>query len=436
MYPSEEFFVNISEIKNKITSGELDASFIRLYGNKEAVVASHKERYLDAINEFEAIYGDKDLSVFSVGGRSEISGNHTDHNLGRVIAAAVDLDIIAVASKREDSVVNVKSKGFDPDKVDLCEYTEPIENKFFTSESIIAGVSKGFKNAGYSVGGFDAYTTSNVLGGSGLSSSASFEDMIGNIFNHFYNDGKVENAEIAKIAQFAENKFFGKPCGLMDQTACAVGGFVAIDFADPTAPVINPLNFDLSGAGYSLCIVSTGGSHADLNEDYASIPAEMKAVAAHFGHPVLRGLSDSEVISEIPALREKVGDRAILRALHFIAEDARVPKQAKALSDGDLDTFFALVRESGNSSYKYLQNVYTTKKVDEQGLSLALCLTENYLSGKRAAWRVHGGGFAGTIQAFVPNDEVEGYRKFIDSAFGDGSCHVLNVRPDGAIKVI
>jgi len=260
MYPSEEFFVNISEIKNKITSGELDASFIRLYGNKEAVVASHKERYLDAINEFEAIYGDKDVSVFSVGGRSEISGNHTDHNLGRVIAAAVDLDIIAVASKREDSVVNVKSKGFDPDKVDLCEYTEPIENKFFTSESIIAGVSKGFKNAGYSVGGFDAYTTSNVLGGSGLSSSASFEDMIGNIFNHFYNDGKVENAEIAKIAQFAENKFFGKPCGLMDQTACAVGGFVAIDFADPTAPVINPLNFDLSGAGYSLCIFSQSSS--------------------------------------------------------------------------------------------------------------------------------------------------------------------------------
>ena len=427
--------LKINELKNSIASGVADASFIRLYGSDAKTVAYHKKRYLDAINEFEAIYGEKEVSVFSVGGRSEISGNHTDHNFGRVIAAAVDLDIIAIAAKREDSTVNVKSQGFDPDCVDLNTYTSPDESKFFTSGSIIAGVAKGFGAAGYSFGGFDAYTTSNVLGGSGLSSSAAFEDMIGNIFNHFYNGGKVENAEIAKIAQFAENKFFGKPCGLMDQTACAVGGFVAIDFADPAAPVITPIDFDLSGAGYSLCIVSTGGSHADLNEDYASIPSEMKAVAAHFGRPVLRGLSDSDIISEIPALREKVGDRAILRALHFIAEDARVPRQAKALSDGDLDTFFALVRESGNSSYKYLQNVYTTKKVDEQGLSLALCLTENYLSGKRAAYRVHGGGFAGTIQAFVPNAEVDGYRKFMDSAFGEGSCHVLSVRPDGAVKV-
>jgi galactokinase len=275
-----------------------------------------------------------------------------------------------------------------------------------------------------------------VLKGSGLSSSAAFEDMIGNIENYFYNDARIDNAEIAIISQYAENVYFGKPCGLMDQVACAVGGFVAIDFADPKAPMIEKMDFDLSAHGYSLCIVATGGNHADLNEDYASVPAEMKAVAAHFGKAVLREVSLDEVIAAIPTLRQTVGDRAILRALHFLNENKRVKAQSDALKAGDLDAFFAGVRASGDSSFEYLQNVYTTKNVSEQGLSLALALAQMYLSDKGGAWRVHGGGFAGTTQAYVKNEDVEGYRALIDGAFGKGACIVLHVRAIGAGKVM
>ena len=296
-------------------------------------------------------------------------------------------------------------------------------------------MERALLDAGYKVGGYDAYTTSNVLKGSGLSSSAAFEVMVGNIFSHLYNDGRVDNVEIAKMSQFAENKFFGKPCGLMDQTACAVGGFITIDFEDPTAPVIKKMDFDLTRAGYSLCIVNTGGNHADLNEDYASVPAEMKAVAAEFGRPVLRGLTAADIVAKAASLREKVGDRALLRALHFIAENDRVSEQVRALEAGDIRGFLDGVIASGNSSYKYLQNVFTTKNVSEQGLSLALCLTEQKLAGTGAAWRVHGGGFAGTIQAFVPTPLAEEYREYMDSVFGDGACHILSVRLAGAIKL-
>ena len=274
-----------------------------------------------------------------------------------------------------------------------------------------------------------------MLKGSGLSSSAAFEDMVGNILGHMYNDGTVDNVEIAKLAQYAENQFFGKPCGLMDQVACAVGGIVAIDFKDPKAPVINKVNFDLSAKGYNLCIVNTGGNHADLTDDYASVPAEMKSVAAHFGKAVLREVDEKEIVAAIPALREKLGDRAILRALHFQNENKRVLKQTAALNAGDLDAFFAEVIASGRSSFCYLQNVYTSKNLTEQGLSLALCLAEGYLSDKKAAWRVHGGGFAGTIQAFVPSDAVEGFRALMDSVFGEGKCIVLRIRPEGAVRI-
>ena len=296
-------------------------------------------------------------------------------------------------------------------------------------------MAAGFSEKGCRIGGFDAYTTSNVLKGSGISSSAAFEDMIGNILNHLYNDGKVDNVEIAKLSQYAENRFFGKPCGLMDQVACGVGGIVAIDFADPKDPVIEKIDFDFSGAGYRLCIVNTGGNHADLTGDYASVPAEMKSVAAYFGKEVLRDTDENAVLAAIPALREKVGDRAILRALHFFAENRRVAAQKAALKAGDLDTFLANVIASGRSSFCYLQNVYTTKNVSEQGLSLALCLAERVLSGKRAAWRVHGGGFAGTIQAFVPTEDVAEFRAVMDAAFGEGRCMVLRVRPEGALRV-
>ncbi|MBR2353257.1 MAG: galactokinase [Clostridia bacterium] len=427
--------MNATQLKKYIMDGGLSETFTYVYG-KEAV-SMQNARYLKAIDEFSALYGaDREIGLYSVAGRSELSGNHTDHNHGCVVAASIDLDIIAVASKRDDNVIRIKSEGFPEDVVDFSAYTAPVNEKFGTSESIIAGMCAGFTKDGYAIGGFDAYTTSNVLKGSGLSSSAAFEDMVGNILNYMYNDGKVDNVEIAKLAQYAENQFFGKPCGLMDQVACAVGGIVAIDFKDPKAPVINKVDFDLSAKGYNLCIVNTGGNHADLTDDYASVPAEMKAVAAHFGKAVLREIDEAELLAAVPALREKVGDRAVLRAFHFLNENKRVLKQTDALNAGDLDAFFAEVISSGRSSFCYLQNVYTSKNLTEQGLSLALCLAEGYLSDKKAAWRVHGGGFAGTIQAFVPTEAVEGFRAIMDGVFGESKCIVLRIRPVGAVRIL
>ena len=426
--------MNANNIRSKIAEGGLDTVFEGLYG-KEKVLAA-RERYINTVNEFEKLYGgDREISLFSVSGRSEISGNHTDHNHGCVIAASIDLDIIAVASPTDNTVIRIKSEGFPEDVVDFGEYNAPVEARFGSSASIIAGMAEGVAKEGFKIGGFDAYTTSNVLKGSGLSSSAAFEDMVGTILSHLYNDGKIDNVLIAKLAQYAENEFFGKPCGLMDQVACAAGGMVFIDFEDPKAPVIEKLDFDLSAMGYNLCIVNTGGNHADLTGDYAAVPAEMKAVAAHFGKKVLREVDEATVISEIPALREKVGDRAILRALHFLGENKRVAELTKAIKAADLDAFFSGIIASGRSSFCYLQNVYTTKNVSEQGLSLAICLADGFLAGKKAAFRVHGGGFAGTIQAFVPTSEVEGFKALMDSAFGEGACLVLRVRRDGAVRV-
>lgn len=423
-----------AELKQALAGTTLDSRFCEIYGS--AALETQKARYLHAVEEFEKLYGaDREAALYSVAGRSELSGNHTDHNHGCVIAASIDLDIIAVASPSAGSVIRVKSEGFPEDVVDFDVYNAPNPARYEKSDSLIAGMVAGFRKEGLAVGGFDAYTTSNVLKGSGISSSAAFEDMIGNILNYVYNDGKVSNVGIAKLAQYAENRFFGKPCGLMDQMACAVGGIIAIDFRDPSAPVIEQTDFDLSAAGYNLCIVNTGGNHADLTGDYASVPAEMKSVAAYFGKEVLRDTDENAVLAAIPALREKVGDRAILRALHFFAENRRVAAQKAALKAGDLDTFLANVIASGRSSFCYLQNVYTTKNVSEQGLSLALCLAERVLSGKRAAWRVHGGGFAGTIQAFVPTEDVAEFRAVMDAAFGEGRCMVLRVRPEGALRV-
>lgn len=423
-----------AELKQALAGTTLDSRFCEIYGS--AALETQKARYLHAVEEFEKLYGaDREAALYSVAGRSELSGNHTDHNHGCVIAASIDLDIIAVASPSAGSVIRVKSEGFPEDVVDFGVYNAPNPARYEKSDSLIAGMVAGFRKEGLAVGGFDAYTTSNVLKGSGISSSAAFEDMIGNILNYVYNDGKVSNVEIAKLAQYAENRFFGKPCGLMDQMACAVGGIIAIDFRDPSAPVIEQTDFDLSAAGYNLCIVNTGGNHADLTGDYASVPAEMKSVAAYFGKEVLRDTDENAVLAAIPTLREKVGDRAILRALHFFAENRRVAAQKAALKAGDLDTFLANVIASGRSSFCYLQNVYTTKNVSEQGLSLALCLAERVLSGKRAAWRVHGGGFAGTIQAFVPTEDVAEFRAVMDAAFGEGRCMVLRVRPEGALRV-
>jgi len=428
-----------SVLKSNISSGALDADFAARCGIAPENIPAQRERALRCTDLFSSLYGaEREVSLLSVGGRSEISGNHTDHNHGRVIAASISLDVIAVAAKREDGVVHVKSEGFPEDVVAADAADAPNPDKFFRSEAIIAGMQRAFLDAGYRIGGFDAATTSNVLKGSGLSSSAAFEVMIGNILNHLYNDGRVSGVEIAKMAQFAENKFFGKPCGLMDQTACAVGGFITIDFADPANPQIEKLGFDLSGAGYALCITDTGGNHADLNDDYASVPAEMKAVAAALGKSVLRETDRAAVMANLPMLREKCGDRAVLRALHFLAENERVGAQVDALKAGDTAEFFRGVLASGASSFRYLQNVYTTKNVAEQGLSLALCLTEAYLTehcGADAAWRVHGGGFAGTIQAFVPAAAAEGYAAHMRAVFGENAVYTLRVRPEGAIRL-
>ncbi|MBE6553438.1 MAG: galactokinase [Ruminococcaceae bacterium] len=423
-----------SELKAAVLGGAFDQRFTYIYG--ESALEAQKARYAKAIDEFAKLYGaDRDAALYSVAGRSELSGNHTDHNFGCVIAASIDLDIIAVAAPSDGSVIRVKSAGFKEDVVDINTFTEPLETPEGHSNELIAGMVAGFRKDGYKVGGFDAYTTSNVLKGSGISSSAAFEDMIGNILNHIYNDGKIDNVEIAKLSQYAENRFFGKPCGLMDQVACGVGGIVAIDFADPSKPLIDKLDFDITAAGYNLCIVNTGGNHADLTDDYASVPLEMKSVAAKLGKKVLRETDEDAVIAAIPQLRETLGDRAIMRAMHFFAENKRVAAQKAALAAGDLDAFFAGVIASGRSSFCYLQNVYTTKNVSEQGLSLALCLAERTLAGKKAAWRVHGGGFAGTIQAFVPTAEVENFRRVMDAAFGEGRCMVLRIRPVGAVKI-
>ncbi len=425
---------NIAAWKKLFQDGEMDATLTEALSVTEANVPGQRIRYATALDAFANLYGDGDISVFSVGGRSEISGNHTDHNHGRVIAASVNLDILAIAKPTDNGVIRIQSEGFPEDVVAPAAIDAPDKDKFFTSAAIIAGMEKAFLNAGYQVGGFDAYTTSNVLKGSGISSSAAFEVMVGNILNYLYNDGKVSNVEIAKMAQYAENEYFGKPCGLMDQTACAVGGFITIDFADPKNPIIEKMDFDLGKAGYALCIVNTGGNHADLNEDYASVPAEMKAVAAVLGVSVLRETTEEELIANIGKVRETCGDRALMRAMHFFAENRRVAAQVEALRNGDMEGFKAGVVASGNSSFKYLQNVYTTKNVAEQGLSLALCLTEAYLAGTGAVCRVHGGGFAGTIQAFVPLCKVADYAAYMDSIFGEHACHVLSVRRDGAMR--
>lgn len=424
------------ELYDKIMLGHADASLRELYGADGTALEKYRTRTGQAVKRFSELYGNREAMLFSVGGRSEISGNHTDHNCGRVLCAAVDLDIIAVASPTDDGVITVKSEGFEADTVFPADIEEPCEKKYFTSEAIIAGMEKAFVDRGFKVGGFVAYTVSDVFKGSGLSSSAAFEVMIGNILNHMYNGGAVDNVEIAKAAQFAENVYFGKPCGLMDQTACAVGGFTAIDFEDPASPVIEKIDFDLSRNGYGLCIVDTGASHADLNEDYAAVPAEMKAVAKLLGRRVLRECSEEEIIAKASEIRAVEGDRALLRALHFTAENRRVARQTEALKRGDTSAFLEGVLESGRSSFCYLQNVYAPKCTSQQALSLALCLTERFLEGCDAAWRVHGGGFAGTIQAFVPVSFIPEYKKRIEAVFGKNSCHVLKVRAAGAVRII
>lgn len=399
----------------------------------EDKISFQQERYSSAAKSFSEIFSFNSERFFSAPGRTEVGGNHTDHNYGKVLAAGVSLDVIAAVSQSDDDIIEVKSEGFEKDTVDVSKL-EPCESEKNTSAALIRGVCRGFADRGYKIGGFKAYTTSNVLKGSGLSSSAAFEVLIGTILNSLYNDGKVTAVEIAQIAQFAENEFFGKPSGLMDQMASSVGSFITIDFENPNEPIINKLDFDFKSSGHSLCIVDTKGNHADLTPEYAAIPAEMKSVAELFGKKVLREVSKSEILDNISLVREKCGDRALLRALHFADDNQRVDAEAKALNNGDFGAFLKEINASGNSSYKYLQNIYANKSPSEQGLSVGLYIAESVLNGSGAC-RVHGGGFAGTIQSFVPNDKLEDFISAMDKAFGEGACHVLTVRPYGGVEV-
>ena len=422
--------------KDIFLSGGADSMIKDVLRVPERELERYRARAISAIDSFCELYGaDRDISVFSVGGRSEISGNHTDHNGGCVLAAAINLDIIAVAATREDGVIRIKSEGH-PEDVSLPGDEEsPDPDKYFSSAALIAGMKHAYRARGYKTGGFDAYTTSDVMKGSGLSSSVAFEVMIGKIFSAFYNMNNVDTKEIAKSAQYAENVFFGKPCGLMDQMACATGSLIYIDFSSPD-PEVKKIDADLASQGLALCIVNTGGSHVDLNDDYAAVPAEMKAVASLLSKEKLCELTLSDVERSAGKIREELGDRALMRAYHFFDECDRVVRQAKYLEEGDVDSFLSLVTESGRSSFCYLQNVYSASDIRHQGTSLALCLTERFLRGRRGAWRIQGGGFAGTIEAFVPTEIADDYKKMTEDVFGDGCCRVLSVRPVGAVKII
>lgn len=417
----------------RIQSGELDAALRGLYFQDEASLARQRERYAKAIRRYEQAYGQGGVQLYSAPGRTEIGGNHTDHQNGMVLAASIDLDSIAVVGDAPGNAIHILSEGYPPIALDLGDLSCRPEEKD-TTAALIRGVAAGFQERGYRIGPFQAYITSDVLGGAGLSSSASFEILIGAILSHKHNDGRISPIELAIIAQYAENAYFGKPCGLMDQMACSVGGLVHIDFIDPEKPAVRKVDYDVESSGYRLCIVDTKGSHADLTPDYAAIPAEMGAVAAYFGKKLLTQVSEQEFCRQLPDIRAAVGDRAVLRAIHFYKENQRVQQEADALAAGDFEEFLAVFRASARSSFQYLQNVYSSRDPGNQAIPIALCLSENALDG-RGACRVHGGGFAGTIQAFVPADAVPQYKEAIERVMGTGACHVLKIRGCGGIRL-
>lgn len=421
--------MKLNDMKSAIQKGAYNDVFSKIYTDVDAGV----KRYAAACDSYCEIFGDADVELFSAPGRTEVGGNHTDHQLGCVLAGSVDLDVIAVAAKTDDGIIRIKSEGFPMDTIDTSVLV-PQDVEKEKAASLIRGVCAGLSRLGYKVGGFTAYTTSNVFKGSGLSSSAAFEVLVGNIVSHLYNDGKVDAVTIAKVSQLAENEFFGKPSGLMDQMASSVGGFTAIDFGDKQNPIIEKVDFDIAAHDHCLCIVNTGGNHADLTNEYAAVPEEMRSVAKFFGQDALRKVKVADFYDHLSELRVSFGDRAVLRAIHFFDDNQRAVDEKTALQSGDFDAFLKLVRESGRSSFMYLQNVYACCAPQEQGLSLALALTDHIL-GERGAYRVHGGGFGGTIQAFVPNDMLDEYKSAIERVFGAGNCHVLNIRPFGGIKI-
>jgi galactokinase len=425
---------NPAELIAALQQESLDSLLIPLYGQDSGKLSEKKARIQDLVGRFQTLYPDAgEVSLFSTPGRTEVGGNHTDHNAGRVLAAAVDLDVLAVAAMNTGEVIELYSEGYPKVVVDPSQLDMNPEERY-TSAALIRGTCARFVALGYRVGGFQACLTSDVPKGSGLSSSAAYEVMVGTILNHLYNDGKIDPVQIAMIAQYAENEYFGKPCGLMDQTTCSVGGFVTIDFKDAVKPLVHKVDYDFSTSGYALVIVETGGDHADLNEEYAAVAGEMKAVARALGGSVLRDVTLEQVTQSLPQLRRQVNDRAILRAFHFYADNQRVADQVAALEAGDFNKFLELVVESGLSSWTLNQNCYTTRKPGEQGIPLALHMSRLWL-GKRGAWRVHGGGFAGTIQIFVPLESRDSFVARMRAVFGETACYPISIRVPGSIRV-
>jgi len=424
----------INSLIEKINDGN-NPLFQELYGKEASVLKEQAERYLSLMGDFENTFRTDDVELFSSPGRTEIGGNHTDHNYGRVLAGAVNLDNIAVVAKNGTNKIRIKSAGYPEFQVELTDF-QPHEEEFYTSTSLVKGIAAKMKENGYEIGGFDACIEGRVPKGSGLSSSASFEVLIGAIINELFNDGKMSAVENAIIGQWSENNYFGKPCGLMDQTACSVGGLITIDFEDPANPIVKEVDFDFVSTGFSLVITDVGGGHDDpaSQAEYASLPTEMKSVAAELGANVLREVTLEQIIEKIPAIREKTGDRAILRAYHFQGDNQRVVDQVAALEKNDFQAFLKMVVESGYSSYMYNQNIFDVVHKDEQVVSLALALSEMVLKGS-GAWRVHGGGFGGTIQAFVPQEKLDEYIKTLEHVYGEGTCHKLFIRSKGSIKL-
>ena len=411
----------------------MEIKFQELYGND---VPRQEERYEAIRRGFAAQYGYEagEGTFFSAPGRTEIGGNHTDHNHGRVLAGAVDLDIVGLAQKTGNDTIRLKSAEYDKiDVVDLMDLSLHPEDT--GSQSLIRGICAKCRELGYQVGGFDCYTITQVLKGSGLSSSAAFEVLVVTVISHLFNGGSIDPITAAKISQYAENVYFGKPSGLLDQMASSVGGVTAMDFADPSAPVVEKVTFDLASYGHALCVVDTGGNHADLTGEYAAIPQEMKAVAQFFGKEFLRQVDEAAFYEQLPQVRKAVGDRAVLRAMHFFDDDRLAHEEAQALKAGDFPGFLRKVRASGQSSLQRLQNVFAPQAPQEQGITLALSLSQRLL-GEQGACRVHGGGFAGTIQAYVPFDLLDSYRHGMEHVFGKGSCYVLSFRQAGGTKVL
>ena len=433
--------MKLSELKEYVSGSDFESKLSELYVDKN-MFSFQKKRYQDAILSFEKSFGyEEDIHIFSAPGRSEVCGNHTDHQHGMCVASSINLDVVAIARIRNDSKVNVLSEGYDLISIDSSDL-KFCQGDTGTTKALIRGVLKGMTEEGFKTGGFDCYLTSNVIVGAGLSSSAAFENALGSVISHLFNEGKISPVEIAKCSKFSENVYFGKPCGLLDQTASAVGGLISIDFKDVESPIVNKINVDFSAFGYSLCIVDVKASHADLTPDYAAIPQEMKTVAEFFGKTHLRNVNPEDFYQNIAELRKKCSDRAILRAYHFFEEEENVKNLIKKLEEKDFPGFLHFVKASGNSSNKFLQNIYSPRIPEHQSISIALAFSQKFLETQKGSkdskgvCRVHGGGFAGTIQAFVKDQFVEEYKSKIDGIFGEGSCHVLKVRPAGSVKVI